>query len=152
MPEPKRILHVIDNFDLGGAQEALMNLVACADRSRFEPEVAAMHGRGVYWERFRALSVPVQSLSPHKLAPLCVWNFLRLLPTREIIDRSKKGFGMPIGRWLGEGKFQLDPSDSAVPLLAPAFITRKANEHRAGRADHRLFLWSYWLFMKWQRP
>ena len=83
MPEPKRILHVNDSFDLGGAQEALVNLVAFADRSRFEAEVAAMHGRGVYWERFRALGVPVHSLSPHKFAPLYVWNLLRLLLTRD---------------------------------------------------------------------
>ena len=81
MPEPKRVLHVIDSFDLGGAQEALVNLIACADRTRFSPEVAAMHGRGVYWERFRALGVPVHSLSPHKFVPLYVWNLLRLLLT-----------------------------------------------------------------------
>jgi glycosyltransferase involved in cell wall biosynthesis len=83
MPEPKRILHVIDSFDLGGAQEALVNLVACADRSRFAPEVATMHGHGVYWERFRALGVPVHSLSPRKFVPLYVWNLLRLLLTGE---------------------------------------------------------------------
>lgn len=79
MPEPIRILHVIDSFDLGGAQEALVNLVACADRTRFAPEVATMHGRGVYWTRFRALGVPVHSLSPHKFFPLYIWNLLRLL-------------------------------------------------------------------------
>ncbi len=83
MPEPKRILHVIDSFDLGGAQEALMNLVACSDRTRFEVEVATMHGRGIYWERFHALGVPVHSLSPHKFVPLYVWNLLRLLLTRD---------------------------------------------------------------------
>ncbi len=83
MPAPKRILHVIDSFDLGGAQEALVNLVVCADRSRFEIEVAAMHGRGVYWEKFRALGVPVHSLSPHKFVPLYFWNILRLLLTGE---------------------------------------------------------------------
>ena len=83
MPAPKRILHVIDSFDLGGAQEALVNLVACADREKFSPEVATMHGRGVYWEKFRALGIPAHSLSPHKFVPLYFWNLPRLLLTGE---------------------------------------------------------------------
>ena len=83
MPAPIRILHVIDSFDLGGAQEALVNLVAGTDRTRFQPEVATMHGRGIYWEKFRALGVPVHSLSPHKFLPLYLWHLLRLLLTGE---------------------------------------------------------------------
>jgi len=82
MTRPAKILHVIDSFDLGGAQEALVNLVACCDRERFAPEVASMHGRGVYWSRFTALGVPVHSLSPHKFLPLYVVHLLRLLLTR----------------------------------------------------------------------
>ena len=72
-----------------------------------------------------------------------------LLP-KEIIDRPKKGFGMPIGRWFSEGKFDFDPA-SAAPPLDPAFIARKLAEHRERRADHRLFLWSYWLFARWRQ-
>jgi asparagine synthase (glutamine-hydrolysing) len=72
-----------------------------------------------------------------------------LLP-REIIERPKKGFGMPIGRWLREGKFDFDPAE-ASPLLDPQFIARKFTEHRVDRADHRLFLWSCWLFAQWHR-
>jgi asparagine synthase (glutamine-hydrolysing) len=72
-----------------------------------------------------------------------------LLPPA-IIERSKKGFGMPIGRWLIEGRFKFDPAD-AGPLLDPKFIARKFAEHRAGRADHRLFLWTCGLFARWQR-
>ena len=72
-----------------------------------------------------------------------------LLPG-EIIDRPKKGFGMPIGRWMSDGKFNFDPATTA-PMLDPAFITRKLIEHREHRADHRLFLWSYWLFARWRR-
>lgn len=82
MPAPTKILHVIDSFDLGGAQEALVNLVRCADRGRFAPEVATLHGRGVYFERFAALGVPVHSLSPHKLVPLYFWNLARLILAR----------------------------------------------------------------------
>ena len=71
-----------------------------------------------------------------------------LLPT-EIIDRPKKGFGMPIGRWLSEGKFPIDPAPSD-PLLDAKVISKKWTEHRTHRADHRLFLWSYWLLAKWR--
>ncbi len=71
-----------------------------------------------------------------------------LLP-KEIIDRPKKGFGMPIGRWLTEGKFDIDPAQTA-PLLDPKFIAQKWTEHRQRKVDHRLFLWSYWLFARWQ--
>jgi asparagine synthase (glutamine-hydrolysing) len=72
-----------------------------------------------------------------------------LLP-RKIVERPKKGFGMPIGRWLIEGRFAFDPADTN-PLLDPAFVERKFAEHRARKADHRLFLWSCGLFARWQR-
>jgi len=72
-----------------------------------------------------------------------------LLP-RKIIRRPKKGFGMPIGRWLIEGRFAFDPAETAQ-LLDPAFITRKFAEHRTRQADHRLFLWSCGLFARWLR-
>ena len=71
-----------------------------------------------------------------------------LLPP-EIVARPKKGFGMPIGRWLQEGKFAFDPA-TTEPMLDAAFIARKFAEHRAGKADHRLFLWSCWLFAQWK--
>ena len=81
-PAKYRVLHVIDSFDLGGAQTALLNLIRHTDRERFEPEVACMHGRGVFWEDFAALGVPVHSLSPAKWLPLYVWRLARLLTAR----------------------------------------------------------------------
>ena len=65
----KRILHVIDSLHLGGAQEVVMNLATCGDRSAFHHEVATMHGHGVYWDRMRDIGIPLHSLSPHKLFP-----------------------------------------------------------------------------------
>ena len=77
-----RVLHVIDSFNVGGAQTALIGLIRYADRSRFEPEVACMHGRGVFWEDFSALGVCVHSLSPSKWLPLYVWRLARLVMKR----------------------------------------------------------------------
>lgn len=60
---------------------------------------------------------------------------------KDIIYRKKKGFGVPLTRWLK------DLPEPANELLAPkpdtAWVARKWNEHRAGRADHRLFLWCW---------
>ena len=72
-----------------------------------------------------------------------------LLP-REIIDRKKKGFGMPIGRWLREGKFDFDHAHS-FPHLDVAFAERQHAAHMAGTRDERLFLWSYWLLGQWMK-
>jgi glycosyltransferase involved in cell wall biosynthesis len=80
-----RILHVIDSLDLGGAQTALLNLVRHADRARFRHEVAAMHGEGIFAEAFRALGVPVHSLSAHRWPPGYLASLPRLL-RREKFD------------------------------------------------------------------
>ena len=77
-----RVLHVIDSFDLGGGQTALLNLLHALDRERFEPEVACMHGRGVFWDEFEKLDMPVHSLSPHKYLPVYLARLARLILDR----------------------------------------------------------------------
>lgn len=69
-----------------------------------------------------------------------------LLP-HEIVHRKKKGFGMPIGRWLREGKFQAQKHTD--PFIAPPFAERKWRSHQDGRSDERLFLWCHWLLAQW---
>ena len=59
-----------------------------------------------------------------------------------IIDRPKKGFGMPIGSWLREGKFEFDSTP---------FVAKKLAAHRAGKADDRLFLWCQWVLSNWMK-
>ena len=75
----RRVLHVIDSLDLGGAQTFLLDLVKHHDRFRYLPEVAAMHGRGIYAPAFEEAGIPIHSLSPGKFPPLYVPNFLRLM-------------------------------------------------------------------------
>lgn len=77
-----RVLHVIDSLDLGGAQVVLENLIRHGDRERFEFEAAAMHGRGVYWDRLATLGVPLHSLSFHHKVPLYVPRLAWLCLTR----------------------------------------------------------------------
>jgi asparagine synthase (glutamine-hydrolysing) len=66
----------------------------------------------------------------------------RYLPA-DILSRPKKGFGIPLAKWLRE----LAPPAGAVPLLRPAAVARRWKEHRSKTADHRLFLWT-WLSLQ----
>ena len=79
MPKLKKVLHVIDSLDLGGAQTFLLDLVSHHDRTRFIPEVAVMHGMGVYAKAFEDARVPVQSLSPVRFPPFYIPNFWKLM-------------------------------------------------------------------------
>jgi asparagine synthase (glutamine-hydrolysing) len=62
-----------------------------------------------------------------------------LLPD-DVLRRPKKGFGIPLMDWM---KHQ--PTLSAIPGLAmdDRLALRWQDEHRHGRGDHRLFLWSW---------
>lgn len=70
----------------------------------------------------------------------------RILP-RNIIDRSKQGFAVPVGRWFQDGSLPLKSSTSALP-----FWQSQLAEHRAGKADHRLSLWSQLVLDAANRP
>jgi asparagine synthase (glutamine-hydrolysing) len=64
----------------------------------------------------------------------------RVLP-RDIIYRKKKGFGVPLARWLR------DWPEPQIALCHPepdaAWVSRQWKEHRAEHSDHRLFLWDW---------
>jgi glycosyltransferase involved in cell wall biosynthesis len=79
MSETKKVLHVIDSLDLGGAQTFLLDLVNHHDRTRFIPEVAVMHGAGVYAKAFMDAGVSVHSLSPLRFPPFYIPNFWKLM-------------------------------------------------------------------------
>jgi len=75
----RRVLHVIDSLDLGGAQTLLLDLAKHADRNRFEIHVVCMHGRGVFCEAFEAEGIPVHPLSTSKWPPGYLLGFPKLL-------------------------------------------------------------------------
>ncbi len=68
-----------------------------------------------------------------------------------ILYRSKKGFGVPIGKWFQNGNFAVDGTDG-TGLINAAFTKRMIEEHRSSRHDHRAFLWNAWLLSRWNEP
>jgi asparagine synthase (glutamine-hydrolysing) len=63
-----------------------------------------------------------------------------------IVARRKKGFGIPTAQWLKT--IPAEPPLAAVEGLSSEFARKAWNDHRAGRADRRLFLWT-WLSLQY---
>lgn len=66
--------------------------------------------------------------------------FARDLP-KAILNRPKKGFGVPLNKWLRELPVQTDATHTLN--LNAAMIQRAANEHCNRLRDHRFLLWSH---------
>ena len=77
-----------------------------------------------------------------------------LLP-RPLVRRPKKGFGMPVGRWINGGLGPLVDAALAPERLRregifdPAFVSALLAEHRAGARDNRKLLWTLFAFQTW---
>jgi len=79
-----------------------------------------------------------------------------LLP-REILERPKQGFGVPLGVWFRGNLREL----FADTLLSPRalqrgyfqrrFVEQIVREHLAGARDHTLRLWQLVVFERWHR-
>jgi asparagine synthase (glutamine-hydrolysing) len=79
-----------------------------------------------------------------------------LLP-REILQRPKKGFGIPVAAWL-RGPLRTLLRDvlardalTEAGLFRPAAVQRLIDQHESGRADHRKPLWTLFVIELWRR-
>jgi asparagine synthase (glutamine-hydrolysing) len=81
---------------------------------------------------------------------------LRGLLPREILNRRKQGFGVPIGLWLrgplrGVMRERLAPERVArIGLFNTETTTRLMSEHLDGLHDHRKVLWALLIFDAWR--
>ncbi|MFN0124922.1 MAG: asparagine synthase (glutamine-hydrolyzing) [Blastocatellia bacterium] len=73
----------------------------------------------------------------------------------EIIDRPKKGFGMPVARWV-KGELRALVRDSLAPgrlqrhgIFNTGWVQQMLDEHELGRADHRKLIWTLLMFEMW---
>jgi asparagine synthase (glutamine-hydrolysing) len=79
-----------------------------------------------------------------------------LLP-REIVDRRKQGFGVPLGTWFRGNLRELFADTLLAPValqrgyFQPAFISRIVAEHLVGTRDHSFRLWQLVVFERWHR-
>ena len=60
---------------------------------------------------------------------------------KQIIGRKKKGFGIPLAKWLREIDFQ-DPCDGPGGIRS-SYIKQCIARHRSGQEDHRFVLWNW---------
>jgi asparagine synthase (glutamine-hydrolysing) len=74
---------------------------------------------------------------------------------RKIVYRQKRGFSVPIARWMREELRPLVDESLGEEKLKrqgifnPKFVRRLLTEHWSGRADHRKTLWTLLSFQLW---
>ncbi len=68
---------------------------------------------------------------------------------KEILYRKKKGFGVPVGKWLKERTLVVTQEEMERTGLNMSFMNRLYDDHVAGKADHRLFLWNLKVLGSW---
>jgi glycosyltransferase involved in cell wall biosynthesis len=78
-----RVLYVITELDVGGAEQALCELACRLDRGRFAAEVACLTGEGPLAARLRDRDVPV-----HLLKACCRWDARALWRLRRLLRRA----------------------------------------------------------------
>jgi glycosyltransferase involved in cell wall biosynthesis len=73
-PAKIRVLHLIDNLDLGGAQTAIFSFLEDFDRERFDVVLASMHANreSLFFARAAELGIEVVPFSPRRWLPLYV--------------------------------------------------------------------------------
>jgi asparagine synthase (glutamine-hydrolysing) len=77
----------------------------------------------------------------------------KFLPS-SIINRPKKGFGIPVGKWFrNELRAEVEDvilgSNAANNLFSLPVLERLWSEHLSGKADHRKLLWPIFVFCLW---
>ena len=71
-----------------------------------------------------------------------------LLPG-QIVNRPKKGFGIPIGSWFMSDSFLRSGERASSAVFRGDYFNRMLREHREGKIDHRMYLWNAWLLNQW---
>jgi len=76
-----RIIHIINDLSIGGAEMMLYKLLLEVNRERFDPVVVSLRNRGLLNSRIEALGVPVHSVAMRLPlpTPTSCWRLMRLV-------------------------------------------------------------------------
>lgn len=120
----------------------------------------ALETRTPYLERelFRfAWSLPAELRAGGGIGKRLLREMLYARVPRELVDRPKAGFAIPVGRWLRTGLRDWAESELSREalgrsgLLEVETIRRRWSEHFTGRRDHETLLWNVLMFQAWFR-
>ncbi|MEF2229766.1 MAG: glycosyltransferase [Pseudodesulfovibrio sp.] len=80
-PDAMKILHVITDLDIGGAETTLLRLATGMDPARFESRVVSLVRPGPVGERLARAGIPVLSLGMRRgvPSPAGLWRLVRIL-------------------------------------------------------------------------
>lgn len=99
-----------------------------------------------------ALSLPSEySITPTKRKYILKSTFDDLLP-QSILNRSKRGFDMPIGEWLKNDlneDFRRSVRESTDKIVDDSVVMSAFEDHISGKRSHWRFLWNIYVFKKW---
>jgi len=105
--------------------------------------------------RFAGLLSPPQRLRDHSGKWVLRQVLYRHVP-KSLVDRPKRGFGVPVGKWmrglLREWCEDLLCERSLVESgLAPGLIRERWAQHLGGKADWSYHIWPVLMFVSWRR-
>ena len=80
-PKRIRIVHIINDLNIGGAEMMLCKLLSAANRKRFDLVVVSLRNRGQLNRRIEALGIPVYSVAMRLPlpTPTSCWRLIRLI-------------------------------------------------------------------------
>lgn len=104
-----------------------------------------------------AWSLPASMRAGSGIGKALLRDMLYAHVPRELVDRPKAGFAIPVGRWLRTGLRDWAESELSRDALAgsgllDADVVRKRwSEHLSGTHDHDTLLWNVLMFQAWHR-
>jgi glycosyltransferase involved in cell wall biosynthesis len=79
--KPVKVMYIISDLSIGGAEMTLYKLLAETNRERFEPVVVSLIDQGALRERIEDLGIAVHSarMKPGRPTPVGLWRLIKLI-------------------------------------------------------------------------